>query len=206
MAGDSQPWRARKVLVEGKELHMSSGGTQAPTTDHQTCSVMEICEGIFLCSVEEQENEITDQQVLKVIARYPEVFQDKLPKGAPKRGPFHQIETGDSEPTYTPLRRVSPLELEELQKTIKELHESGFIRRSMSPYSAPVLFVRKKDGSLRMCVDYRALNAVTKKARYPIPLVDELLDSLGGSMSLWRGKRCCVGGAESNRNETGDFN
>ena len=56
--------------------------------------------------------------------------------------------------------------------------ESGFIRPSKSPYGAPVLFVKKKDGSLRMCIDYRALNKITVKNKYPLPRIDELLDRL----------------------------
>ena len=56
--------------------------------------------------------------------------------------------------------------------------EHGFIRPSKSPYGAPVLFVKKKDGSLRMCIDYRALNKITVKNKYPLPRIDELLDRL----------------------------
>jgi hypothetical protein len=74
---------------------------------------------------------------------------------------------------------MSPKELQELSKTLEELLAAGMIKSSMSPWSAPILFVRKKDGSLRMCVDYRALNSVTKKAKYPIPIIDELLDQIG---------------------------
>lgn len=59
--------------------------------------------------------------------------------------------------------------------------ENGFIRPSKSPYGAPVLFVKKKDGSLRMCIDYRALNKITIKNKYPLPRIDELLDRLLGS-------------------------
>lgn len=61
---------------------------------------------------------------------------------------------------------------------MKELLDNGFIRPSKSPYGAPVLFVKKKDGSLRMCIDYRALNKITIKNKYPLPRIDELLDRL----------------------------
>ena len=59
--------------------------------------------------------------------------------------------------------------------------DSGFIRPSKSPYGAPVLFMKKKDGSLRMCIDYRALNKITIKNKYPLPRIDDLLDRLLGS-------------------------
>ncbi|GJY96734.1 hypothetical protein Tco_0513644 [Tanacetum coccineum] len=74
---------------------------------------------------------------------------------------------------------MPPLELEELRNQLKELMDAGYIRPSKSPYGAPVLFQRKKDGSLRMCIDYRALNKVTIKNKYPIPLITDLFDQLG---------------------------
>jgi hypothetical protein len=76
---------------------------------------------------------------------------------------------------------MSPLELAEAEKQLSELLEKGFIQPSKSPYGAPILFVRKKNGKLRMCVDYRALNRITVKNRYPLPRIDELLDRLHGA-------------------------
>src|SRR6476469_6825807 len=72
-------------------------------------------------------------------------------------------------------------ELAELRKQLQELLDKGFIRPSTSPYGAPILFVKKKDGSMRMCVDYRMLNKITVKNRYPLPRIDELLDRLHGA-------------------------
>jgi hypothetical protein len=69
-------------------------------------------------------------------------------------------------------------ELEELKKQLKELSDKGYIRPSASPWGSPVLFVKKKDGSMRMCIDYRNLNAVTVKNKYPLPRIDDLLDQL----------------------------
>ena len=67
-------------------------------------------------------------------------------------------------------------DLEEIKKQIKELLEKGYIRRSSSPWGAPVLLVEKKDGSLRMVVDYRALNELTIKNKYPLPMINDLFD------------------------------
>jgi hypothetical protein len=76
---------------------------------------------------------------------------------------------------------LSPIELKELKKQLKELLDKGLIRPGTSPYGSPVLFVKKKDGSLRLCIDYRALNKVTIKNKYPLPRVDDLLDQLRGA-------------------------
>ena len=81
-------------------------------------------------------------------------------------------------------RLIYPLSLQELD-TLKEALEDylrkGFIRESKSPASAPILFAKKKDGSLRMCVDYRGLNAITIKNRYPLPLITEIMDRVAGA-------------------------
>ncbi|GKD57044.1 putative reverse transcriptase domain-containing protein, partial [Tanacetum coccineum] len=76
---------------------------------------------------------------------------------------------------------LAPSELEELSGQLKELQDKGFIRPSSSPWGAPVLFVKKKDGSFRMCIDYRELNKLTVKNRYPLPRIDDLFDQLQGS-------------------------
>jgi ribonuclease HI len=84
---------------------------------------------------------------------------------------------GTSPIAKRPYRMAAP-ELAELKKQLRELQRSGFIRPSSSPWGAPVLFVEKKDKSLRMCVDYRSLNEVTIKNKYPLPRIDELFDQL----------------------------
>jgi hypothetical protein len=76
---------------------------------------------------------------------------------------------------------VSGLELVELKKHIDELSENGYIRPSISPWVAPVLFVEKKDGTKRMCIDYRSLNEVTIKNKYPLPRIEDLFDQLRGA-------------------------
>ena len=76
--------------------------------------------------------------------------------------------------------RMAPIELAELKKQLEELLKKGFIRSSVAPWGAPVLFVKKKDGSLRLCVDYRQLNKLIIKNKYPLPRIDDLLDQLAG--------------------------
>ncbi|KAL4011265.1 hypothetical protein IC575_028317 [Cucumis melo] len=76
---------------------------------------------------------------------------------------------------------MAPTELKELKVQLQELLDKGFIRPSVSPWEAPVLFVKKKDGSMRLCIDYRELNKVTVKNRYPLSRIDDLFDQLQGA-------------------------
>ena len=76
--------------------------------------------------------------------------------------------------------QMAPTELRELKSQLKDLLDKGFIRPSISQWGAPVLFMKKKDGSLRMCIDYRQLNKVTIKNKYPLPRIDDLFDQLQG--------------------------
>jgi hypothetical protein len=84
-------------------------------------------------------------------------------------------------PIYKTPYRMATLELAELKEHIKKLLEKGFIRPSSSPWGARVIFVPKKDGTQRLCVDYHALNEVTIKNKYPLPRIDDLLDQLCGA-------------------------
>ncbi|GJZ44045.1 putative reverse transcriptase domain-containing protein, partial [Tanacetum coccineum] len=113
-----------------------------------------------------------------VVRDIPEVFPDDL-SGLP---PIREIElTLGATPVAKSPFRLAPSELEELSGKLKELQEKGFIRPSSSPWGAPVLFAKKKDGSFRMCIDYRELNKLTVKNRYPLPRIDDLFDQLQGS-------------------------
>ena len=119
----------------------------------------------------------------RLLREYADVFPDNLPPGLPpSREVDHRIElTPGSSPPSRPLYRMSPSELDELKSQLDQLLESGFIQSSKSPFGAPILFVKKKDGTMRMCVDYRALNAITVKNSYALPHIDELFDRLQGA-------------------------
>ncbi|GKD81743.1 hypothetical protein Tco_1348582 [Tanacetum coccineum] len=82
--------------------------------------------------------------------------------------------------------RLAPSEMQELSEQLQELQDKGFIWPSHSPWGAPVLFVKKKDGSLRMCIDYRELNKLTVKNRYTLPRIDDLFDQLQGARYFFK--------------------
>ncbi|GKB77868.1 putative reverse transcriptase domain-containing protein [Tanacetum coccineum] len=117
-----------------------------------------------------------------IVQDFPEVFPEDLPGLPPTRQVEFQIDlVPGAAPVARAPYRLAPSEMKELSEQLKELSDKGFIRPSSSPWGAPVLFVKKKDGSFRMCIDYRELNKLTVKNRYPLPRIDDLFDQLQGS-------------------------
>ncbi|GJW05163.1 putative reverse transcriptase domain-containing protein [Tanacetum coccineum] len=119
---------------------------------------------------------------IPVVREFPEVFPEDLLGLPPVRQVEFQI---DLMPGAAPVARapyrLAPSKMQELSNQLQELADRGFIRPSTSPWGAPVLFVKKKDGSFRTCIDYRELNKLTIKNRYPLPKIDDLFDQLLGS-------------------------
>jgi hypothetical protein len=113
---------------------------------------------------------------------FPDVFPEEILGMPPDREVEFVI---DLLPGTVPISkrpyRMFVEELKELKQQLTELQEAGYIRPSSSPWGAPVLFVQKKDGSQRMCVDYRSLNDVTVKNKYPLPRIDDLFDQMRGA-------------------------
>ncbi|GJZ06395.1 putative reverse transcriptase domain-containing protein [Tanacetum coccineum] len=139
------------------------------------------CE-LFLAQVTEQELKEKQLEDVPVIRDFPKVFLDELPGLLPPRQVEFRIDLiPGAAPVARAPYRLAPSEMKELSKQLQELSEKGFIRPSSSPWGAPVLFVKKKDGSFRMCIDYRELNKLTIKNRYPLPRIDDLFDQLQGS-------------------------
>ena len=123
-----------------------------------------------------------DLDLPRVVCEYEDVFLDELPGLPPQRDVDFGIELhhGTSLIYMTPYR-MAPVELQELRVQLHELLDKGFIRPRTSPWGAPVLFAKKKDKTLRLCIDYRYLNRVTIKNRYPLPRIDDLFDQLRGA-------------------------
>jgi hypothetical protein len=148
-------------------------------TSGQTILYLPKTEGINPCSYAA----VTVQlESIPVVCEYPDVFPVDLPGMPPDRDVEFVIEL---QPGTTPISkrpyRMPPKELAELKNQLQELLDKGYIHPSSSPWGSPTMFVKKKDGSLRMCVDYRPLNAVTIKNKYPLPRIDVLFDQLVGA-------------------------
>ena len=109
-----------------------------------------------------------------------------FPKDFPGLPPAREIDfridlVPATEPISKTLYRMAPAEMAELKLQLQELLDKGFIRPSVSPWGAPILFVKKKDGTMRLCIDYRQLNRVIIRNKYLLPKIDDLFDQLQGS-------------------------
>ena len=129
----------------------------------------------FLAYVVDKELREPKIEDIQIVCEFLDVFPKELP-GLP---PNIEIEFSiDLQPSTTPISqapyRMAPTELKELKVQLQELLDKGFIRPSVSPWGAPVLFMKKKDGSLRLCIDYRRLNRVTIRNKYPLPRIDDI--------------------------------
>ncbi|GJX27514.1 putative reverse transcriptase domain-containing protein, partial [Tanacetum coccineum] len=141
---------------------------------------------IFLAQITKKETEDKSKEKrledVPIVRDFSEVFPEDLPGLPPMRQVEFQIDlVPGAAPVARAPYRLAPTELQELSTQLQELSDKGFIRPSSSPWGAPVLFVKKKDGSFRMCIDYRELNKLTVKNRYPLPRIDDLFDQLQGS-------------------------
>src|SRR5512142_529001 len=126
-------------------------------------------------------NQITLEEI-PIVREYPDVFPEDLPGMPPKRDIEFRIDlVPGTNPIHKRPYRMAANELAEVKKQVDDLLQKGYIRPSTSPWGAPVIFVEKKDHTQRMCVDYRALNEVTIKNKYPLPRIDDLFDQLKGA-------------------------
>lgn len=139
-------------------------------------------EDMYLAYIKPMDHDPSSELSVKALLNeFKDIFQEQLPGLPPPRDVTHIIDTGGADPINRPPFKMSPLELKELRKQLKELLDLRLIRPSTSPWGAPVLFVRKKSGELRMCIDYRAINQVTKRHGHPLPRIDECLEQLSGA-------------------------
>ena len=132
---------------------------------------------------EAAKNTKNSDALVTILDSFADVFPDELPPGLPpKRHVDHTVPLEpDAKIPAKKLYRLSSYELKELKKQLNELMEKGWIKPSKSPYGAPVLFVAKKEGTLRMVIDYRSLNSITIKDKYPLPRTEELFEQLKGA-------------------------
>ena len=136
----------------------------------------DVCYLAYVIDTEASEVKLKD---IPVVREFPDVFPKELPGLPPDREVEFSI---DLLPRTSPISkapyRMASTELRELKVQLQELLDKGFIRPSVSPWGAPILFVKKHDGSMRLCIDYRELNKVTVRNKYPLPRIDNLFDQL----------------------------
>ena len=147
-----------EVKFQGIRRELSSSMISAMEAQRMLCKG---CQG-YLAYVVETGKEGTMVDEISVVREFPNVFPDDIAGLPPDREVEFTIDLiPETEPISIPPYRMAPAELRELKAQLEELLSKGFIRPSISPWGAPVLFVKKKDGSLRLCIDYRQLNRVT---------------------------------------------
>ena len=136
------------------------------------------CEA-FLALIIDSKREQVNFKNIPVIREFPNVFPEELPGVPLEREVDLSIEVVQgTTPILRAPYRMAPTELKELKTRLHELLDKGFVRPSVSPWGAPVLFVKKKDGTLWMCIDYRKINKVTVKNKYPLLRMEDLFDQL----------------------------
>nr|GEU69548.1 hypothetical protein [Tanacetum cinerariifolium] len=137
---------------------------------------------LFVAQVVEKEPAERRLEDVPVICKFLDVFLEDLPGlPQPRQVEFENELVPGAAPVASVPYHLAPSEMKELAKQLQELLDKGFIRPSSSPWGAPVLFVKEKDGTFRMCIDYRELNKLTIKNRYSLPRIDDLFDQLQGS-------------------------
>ena len=140
------------------------------------------CEA-YLANVVDVGKETPKIEDIAVVNDFSDVFPDELPGLPPDREIEFSIDLAPgTEPVSKAPYRMAPIEMKELDIQLQELLEKGVIRPSVSPWGAPVLFIKKKDGSMSLCIDYRELNKLTIKNRYLLPRIDDLFDQLKGAV------------------------
>ncbi|GJU12849.1 putative reverse transcriptase domain-containing protein [Tanacetum coccineum] len=180
------PWGNETLIVHGDEATRDTRLVCTLSPLLKTQKYMEKGFPIFLAHVTAKEVEDKSEKKrledVPIVQDFPGVFPEDLPGLPPTRQVEFQIDlVPGAAPVARAPYRLAPSEMKELSEQLKELSDKGFIRPSSSPWGAPVLFVKKKDGSFRMCIDYRELNKLTVKNRYPLPRIDDLFDQLQGS-------------------------
>ncbi|GKE39925.1 hypothetical protein Tco_1463330 [Tanacetum coccineum] len=180
------PWGNETLIVHGDESDRGNETRLNIILCTKTQKYMLKGCPIFLAHVTTKETEDKSEKKrledVLIIQNFPEVFPEDLPGIPPTRQAEFQINLmSGAAPVARAPYRLAPSKMKELSNQLQELSDKGFIRPSSSPWGALVLFVKKKDGSFRMCIDYRELNKLTVKNRYPILRIDDLFDQLQGS-------------------------
>ncbi|GKB27971.1 putative reverse transcriptase domain-containing protein [Tanacetum coccineum] len=180
------PWGNETLIVHGDRSNQGNEAHLHIISYRKTQEYMLKGFPVFLAKVTTKETEDKSEKKrledVPIVQDFPDVFLEDLSGLPPTRQVEFQIDLiPGAAPVARAPYRLAPSKMKELLEKLKELSDKGFIRPSSSPWGAPVLFVKKKDGSFRMFIDYQELNKLTVKNRYPLPRIDDLFDQLQGS-------------------------
>ena len=184
-------WATKTLKFFYQDQWIALQGVQESDSQTELCAISypqilkwqkgcDIWAAVLLEPTDNADSQSISEVVAPLLSEFADVFQE--PKCLPPHRTFdHAIFLyPDDAPVNSKPYRYSPLQKDEIECQVKDMIDSGLITPSMSPFSSPVLLVKKKDGTWRFCVDYRKLNSVTIKSKFPMPVVDELLDELAG--------------------------
>ncbi|CAJ2638126.1 unnamed protein product [Trifolium pratense] len=161
------------AVAKGADLCFLSLSPTAPSLVFPTCHVLNTCEP----------NSALPLSIAELLVEYVDIFEEPSQLPPLRAGFDHQIPLKDGVAPFN-LRpyRYSRIQKDIIDNLVKDMIDQGIVQHSTSPFASPTILVRKKDGSWRLCVDFRRLNELTIKDRFPIPLIEDLMDELGGSM------------------------
>ncbi|XP_075487995.1 uncharacterized protein LOC142527156 [Primulina tabacum] len=175
-----------KLRTPGQEevmFHGKSMERKALIFASQAWKAMKSGEDIYIAMISEVQGEVELRiEDIPIVCEFPDVFPEELPRTVPDREVEFEINlVPGAAPISNAPYKMTPAELKELKEQLQELLDKKQVRPSVSPWGAPVLFVKKKDGSMRLCIGYRELNKITINNRYPLPRIDDLFDHLKGA-------------------------
>ena len=176
--------RSKIAVVEQLDVAAVMSVRDEPQSMLKTPSVNKEKQEMLWRVMENSAEKLTESkrnQLYVLLTAYADVFScsdDELGRAGQLK---HSINTGNHQPISQPACRVPPYRRKEVQKLLQDMQKRDVIQLSTSPWASPVVLVQKKNGTLRFCIDYRKLNAITRKDAYPIPRIDDTLDTLAGS-------------------------
>ncbi|GJY78164.1 putative reverse transcriptase domain-containing protein, partial [Tanacetum coccineum] len=179
------PYRNDMLIIQGERSGVKSESRLEVISSIRTQKYIDQgCQVFLIQMTKEEKTETLERRIedVPIVKDIPEVFPEDLLGLPPTRQvEFHIERIPGAAPVARAPYHLAPAEMKELAEQLKELSDKGFIRPSSSQWGAPILFVKKKDGSFRLCIDYRKLNKLIVKNRYPLPRIDDLFDQLQGS-------------------------
>ena len=172
----THPPTLNRLRSESSEPNLAASETPPPSTSHPTTTPADLPDLSKSVLTPPEKQALTD-----LLNEYPDVLSQSTTTLGRTNLVQHKIDVGSSPPIRQPPYRVAHAQRQEIENHVSDMLQAHLIQPSHSPWSAPVVLVKKKDGSTRFCVDYRKLNSVTRKDSYPIPRVDDALDALAGA-------------------------